>query len=78
MLINFSFHQAALEHARKEWTNDMSQNVSRGKVCPPFGPVHTGAFSYRLHKSTLVHLRLKTDTFQALVTFSSFHFRCLH
>ena len=30
--LNFSC-QAALEDARKEWTNDMSQNFARGKVC---------------------------------------------
>ena len=27
------FFQAALETARKELTNDMSQNFARGKVC---------------------------------------------
>lgn len=33
-LIFFFFRQAALEDARKEWTNDMSQNFARGKVWP--------------------------------------------
>lgn len=31
--LNFSC-QAALEDARKEWTNDMSQNFATGMVCP--------------------------------------------
>ena len=29
----FPPHQVALEDARKEWTNDVSRNISRGKVC---------------------------------------------